>query len=903
MTSAEIRKKFLEYFEKNGHKHVESNSLVPANDPSLLFTNAGMVPFKDLFLGKEKRSYTRAVTCQRCLRASGKHNDLENVGYTTRHHTFFEMLGNFSFGDYFKKEAIHFAWDFLTGDREDGKLGIPSEYLVVTVHKKDSEAEKYWQEEFKISGKYPEGKIMHCGDKDNFWAMGETGPCGYCSEIFYDHDADGKLGLKGGKPGESEDTGDRYVEIWNLVFMQFERDNKGLLTPLPKPSVDTGMGLERITAVMQGKYDNYDTAEFVALTSQVEHQCCKLIEESKRTPEVMEELSIAKRVVADHIRAAVFLIADGILPSNEGRGYVLRGIIRRAAYHLYMVGVRQPCLAAGKGWFADTVVNTIGMKKVYPELKLDQKLPEIEKIITREEKQFLETLDRGVKILDQELETLEKKKIKIIPGLVAFNLHDTYGFPIILTTEIAKKRGFTVDQAGFEMEMEKQRKRSRAASKFVNKDELKINISGETKFIGYETTSATSKISALLHSDGNPTETLQDGSHGIVILTETPFYAESGGQVGDTGILCSEDNAEFTVTNTKKHGNVILHFGSVTRGNIHNKTNVKAQVDEMRRQSTKLNHSAAHLLHSALHKVLGEHATQRGSLVDAEKLRFDFAHSSALSIKEINAIEDLVNAKIRVNTEVKTTVKTLEEAKKDGAIALFGERYGEEVRVVTTKDSKELCGGTHVTHTGDIGLFKIQSESGVAAGIRRIEALTGQAALDYTRQTENELKALISLLKVNRDQACNKLEQLFNEKRNLEKELTHLKSKAAANQGEDLANQAQKISGINVLAAKVDITDSNALRTLMDQLKQTLDPAVILLAAVKDDKIQLLVGVSKNISNKFHAGNLLQHIIKQVGGSGGGRPDMAQGGAAASKENKKKLERLLDMVKDWIIKT
>ncbi|MFA6409776.1 MAG: alanine--tRNA ligase [Gammaproteobacteria bacterium] len=895
MTSAEIRKKFLEYFEKNGHKHIESSSLVPANDPTLLFTNAGMVPFKDVFLGKEKRSYDRAVTCQRCVRASGKHNDLENVGYTTRHHTFFEMLGNFSFGDYFKKEAIHYAWDFLTN-----VLEIPSERLVVTIHQKDDEAAELWAKEFKSSNKFPQGGIekgfIRCGDKDNFWAMGETGPCGYCSEIFYDHDPNGTLGLTGGKPGEPDEGGDRYVEIWNLVFMQFERNSKGVMTPLPKPSVDTGMGLERITAVMQGKHDNYNTAEFFALTSEVENQCCKLIKESERTPEVMEELSIAKRVVADHIRAAVFLIADGILPSNEGRGYVLRGIIRRAAYHLYMVGVRQPCLAAGKGWFADAVVNTIGMKKVYPELELAKKLPGIEKIITREEKQFLETLDRGVKILDQELEILEHKKIKIIPGLVAFNLHDTYGFPIILTTEIAKKRGFTVDQAGFETEMEKQRERSRAASKFGNKDDLEINISGETKFIGYETTSATSEIRALLHSDGKPTENLQAGSHGIIILKETPFYAESGGQVGDTGILRGEDNAEFTVTDTKKHGTLILHFGSVTRGNFHNKTEVNAQVDEMRRQAIKLNHSAAHLLHSTLHKVLGEHASQRGSLVDAEKLRFDFAHSSALSIEEINTIEDLVNAKIRANSEVKTTVKTLEEAKKDGAIALFGEKYGEEVRVVTMKDAKELCGGTHVMRTGDIGLFKIQSESGVAAGIRRIEALTGQNALDWVRKNAEELKSLYSLLKVNCGQACEKLEQLFDEKRNLEKELTNLKGKAAMSQGENLANQSQKISGVNVLAAKVDITDSNALRTLMDQLKQKIDPAVILLAAVNSDKIQLLAGVSKSISNKFHAGNLLQHIAKQVGGSGGGRPDLAQGGGT----DVGALDAALKLVGEWV---
>ncbi|OGT07761.1 MAG: alanine--tRNA ligase [Gammaproteobacteria bacterium GWE2_37_16] len=962
MQSSAIRTKFLEYFEKNGHTIIPSSSLVPVNDPTLLFTNAGMVQFKDVFLGKEQlrdkngEIVTRAVTCQRCLRAGGKHNDLENVGYTTRHHTFFEMLGNFSFGDYFKKEAIHYAWDFLTNE-----LGIPSERLLVTVHEKDKEAEKLWGEEFSKSNKHPQSAIIHCGDKDNFWSMGDTGPCGYCSEIFYDHDPDGKLGLKGGKPGAPDEGGERYVEIWNLVFMQFYRDNKSNLTPLPKPSVDTGMGLERIAAVMQRKspesksteicnikneiwsgniseeydlnsespsnleiYDNYDIDIFKKLIDNFNAIVSADSDEKiqrKIKNNNSNDFIIAKRIVVDHIRSAVFLIADGLLPSNEGRGYVLRSIIRRAIYYLYKVGLYRnrffPYFApmsgtviALMGGMPHQAINAKDCINVYPELELEAKADNIRSIIANEEKPFVETLERGEKILNQELDNLEKKGIKIIPGVIAFNLHDTYGFPIVLTMEIAKKRDFMVDLIEFEAEMEKQRERSRAASKFGVTKGFSGTYGGVTEFVGYEKTTCNTNIHMLFSTDQTlpakpgtssaaPENNLQENEHGIVILNQTPFYAESGGQVGDIGKISFNENCCFIVSNTTKYGTLYLHHGKMTKGSFSIGNHVKAEINEENRTAIKLNHSSAHLLHRALQEVLGDHATQRGSLVDAKKLRFDFAHFSALTTEELHKIESIVNAQIRANLIVKTTIMSLEEAKKAGAVALFGEKYGDKVRVVKMGDfSSELCGGTHVNQTGEIGILQITSESGVASGIRRIEAITGANALEWITQNTTELKKAAELLNTNIDQVCVKLQHGFTEKRALEKELTQIKTALASNKGNDLVSQAQKIGGINVLAAKIENVDSKTLRQTLDTLKEKLQPAVVFLATVNADKIQLVAGVSKDICAKFKANELLQYVAKQVDGTGGGRPDMAQGGGT----NVANLDMALQSVAGYVNK-
>lgn len=876
LKTAEIRQKFIDYFVQNvqqKHVHVPSSSLIPANDPTLLFTNAGMVQFKDVFTGKETREYKRAVSCQRCVRAGGKHNDLENVGYTTRHHTFFEMLGNFSFGDYFKKEAIHFAWDFLTN-----VLAIPSDHLIITVHKNDTEAEKLWQEEFAISGKKPQCAIIKCGDKDNFWAMGDTGPCGYCSEIFYDHDFDGSRKLSGGKPGEPNEGGDRYVEIWNLVFMQFIRDNSGNLTPLPKPSVDTGMGLERIAAVMQGVYDNYDIDIFVALIDNV-----KLLEINNHVNIDKQKLKIASRVVADHIRAIVFLIADGVLPSNEGRGFVLRSIIRRAVYYLYSIGVRQPCLAAGKGWFADTLVNTIKIGDAYPELNLPDKLPEISEIIKREETQFLEIIERGLKILNENLATL---KNKIIPGTLVFTLHDTYGFPAILTKDIARERGFTIDEKGFAKAMEKQRQTSRAASKFTQEMQLKLPTNQDTKFLGYEKNSCQAKIIAIFNSETgiDPITNLNNGESGILILDQTPFYAESGGQVGDSGEIFLDDQAIFIVQDTKKSGSLFLHFGKISKGNFAPNNIVTAEIDIDRRLAIMRNHSAAHLLHNALHNVLGTHALQRGSFVDDKRLRFDFTNFNAVSANELKTIEKLVNQNIRTNLPVTTEIKSLAEAKKAGVIALFGEKYGDKVRVVKMGEvSQELCGGTHVKNTSEIGLFKIIAESGIASGVRRIEAVTADNALEFIEQKELEL-----LEKINQNERLVKLK---------DKEISELKTKLANAQSGDLASKAINVNGIKLLTAILPDADNKMLRDNLDKLKQQLDKAVIVLATVQNNKIQLVVGVTKNCTDKINANELLKFIAPQIDGSGGGRADMAQGGGTKIENLELALNSVIDFVK------
>lgn len=857
-TTSEIRQAFLDYFERQGHTAVASSSLIPNNDPTLFFTNAGMVQFKSLFLGEEKRKYTRAVTVQRCMRASGKHNDLENVGYTTRHHTFFEMLGNFSFGDYFKSEAIHYAWEFLTKE-----LGIDPKKLWITVHEKDKETEALWQEEFKKTNSQAQG-LSYCGDKDNFWAMGDTGPCGYCSEIFYDHGEH----LPGGTPG-GDDDGERYVEIWNLVFMQFERDAGGNLIPLPKPSIDTGMGLERIAAVMQGVHDNYFIDVFVELHNKF---IGALKTKFNIAPEILnsEEARIASRVVADHIRATVFLIAEGVVPSNEKTGYVLRSIIRRAVYYLYRLGLRQPF------FFQLVQPLVVIFDDVYPEVQLAKLQKHIASIIEQEEIKFLDTLDRGLKILESEI---AKLKSNIIPGEVAFNLHDTYGLPIILTGEIARKRGLGLDQVGFEVVMEKQRETSRATGKAALTSTLKLAVTGSTEFVGYTQNSCSTKICEIFKKDGALANDLLLGEDGIIVLETAPFYAESGGQVGDSGQIHS-DVGTFIVQDTKKHGAVYLHYGYMIRGSLVLQDKVTAEIDAKRRQAIRLNHSTTHLLHNGLYMVLGEHAVQRGSFVDNKRLRFDFSHSSPLTDEDLSAIERIVNANIRANLEVHTTVKSLEEAKNDGVIALFGEKYGEEVRVVTMGDvSKELCGGTHVNYTGEIGLFKIISEAGIASGMRRIEAVTGENALARVERLEVELKKASQLLGTGLEQVVGKIQQVLEERSLQEKELSDLQQEVIKGKSQELINKAVDVAGISVLSIELSKVDGKALRQMVDLLKQQLQMAVVVLAVVgSDNKVQLVVGVTSDITSKVKANELLQYITEQLDGSGGGRADMAQGG-------------------------
>lgn len=859
ITSAQIRQAFLDYFKEHGHAVVSSSSLLPAGDPTLLFTNSGMMQFKSVFLGQEKRANNRAVTVQRCIRASGKHNDLENVGYTNRHHTFFEMLGNFSFGDYFKKEAIHYAWEFLTQ-----VLGIEPQKLWITIHEKDKETEKLWQEEFTNTNAQAQG-LSYCGDKDNFWAMGDTGPCGYCSEIFYDHGAH----LPGDPPG-GKFEGERYVEIWNLVFMQFERDKAGNLTPLPKPSIDTGMGLERITAVMQDVYDNYKTDDFVQMNNYFTHI---LKDRFQIDPDGLKsaEANIAARVIADHIRSSVFLIAEGIMPSNERAGYVLRSIIRRASYYLYRLGVRQPFFFE----FTYPLLKILG--DVYPELQLDKKQDQVACAIQQEEIKFLDTLDRGVKILDQEIVKLTNN---IIPGSVIFNLHDTYGFPAILTAEIARARNLLCDQAGFDIAMSAQREASRSASKF-SANKLKLDVIGTTEFTGYEQSKSKGKIIGIFTKDGAKIEFLSHNQEGIIILDKTCFYAESGGQIGDSGEIYSQDSSDFfVVTDTQKYGAIFLHYGYVASGSFSLKTTVVAEVNQAQRQATTISHSATHLLHTALGMILGNHAMQRGSSVDDKKLRFDFTHTSALTETELYDIELIVNSQIRANLTVDTEIKSLEDAKKDNVFALFGEKYGDEVRVVKMGDfSRELCGGTHVGRTGDIGLFKITCETSVAAGVRRIEGVTGNNALNFIYEISRQLKELGQLLGVGNALISGKINQLLEDKTKQEQELIGLKKEKATNASQSLINQAICIGDFQLLSVKIDNTDIKELRVALDTLKQSLKSAVIVLGTITADcKVQLIVGVTANLVDKFKANELLQYLVKQVDGSGGGRADMAQGG-------------------------
>ncbi len=852
MKSAEIREAFLRFFEEQGHTRVASSSLIPNNDPTLLFTNAGMNQFKDCFLGAEKRAYTRAVSSQKCVRAGGKHNDLENVGYTARHHTFFEMLGNFSFGDYFKRDAITFAWNFLTSDKW---LNLPKEKLWVTVYASDDEAYDIWTKEVGV----PAERMVRIGDNkgapyasDNFWTMGDTGPCGPCTEIFYDHGAD----IWGGPPGSPEEDGDRYIEIWNNVFMQFNRTADGVLHPLPAPSVDTGMGLERISAVMQHVHSNYEIDLFQNL----------LIAAAKAIG-CSNDGQASLKVVADHIRSCGFLIADGVLPSNEGRGYVLRRIIRRACRHGNKLG------AKGSFFYQIVAALVAEMGEAFPELKSQQ--AHIERVLKAEEEQFAKTLEQGLRILEQDLAQL---KGNVVPGDVVFKLYDTYGFPMDLTADIARERELTIDEAGFEREMDAQRERARSASAFGMDYNSLVKVDTATDFVGYSATEGQGKVIAL-YKDGQAVDQLGEGEQGVVVLDRTPFYAESGGQVGDCGYLQS-GAVRFDVQDTTKTGGAFLHHGVVSSGALVIGSPVEAKVDAEVQHATSLNHSATHLLHEALRQVLGEHVQQKGSLVDSQRLRFDFSHFEAVTPAQIKALEDIVNREVRKNTPVETEVTDIETAKRKGAMALFGEKYGDTVRVLSMGGdfSVELCGGIHAKRTGDISLFKIISEGGVASGVRRIEAVTGAAALAYLNAAEEQVKEAAQLVKGNRDNLIDKLSAVLERNRQLEKQLEQLQAKAASAAGDDLSNAAVEVKGAKVLAARLDGQDGKALLALVDQLKNKLGHAVILLGSEHEGKVVLVAGVTKDLSSQLKAGDLMKQAAAAVGGKGGGRPDMAQGG-------------------------
>ncbi|CAI3789253.1 Alanine--tRNA ligase [Pseudomonas sp. MM227] len=852
MKSAEIREAFLRFFEEQGHTRVASSSLIPGNDPTLLFTNAGMNQFKDCFLGQEKRAYTRAVSSQKCVRAGGKHNDLENVGYTARHHTFFEMLGNFSFGDYFKRDAITYAWTFLTSELW---LNLPKEKLWVTVYASDDEAYDIWTKEIGV----PAERMVRIGDNkgapyasDNFWTMGDTGPCGPCTEIFYDHGAD----IWGGPPGSPEEDGDRYIEIWNNVFMQFNRTADGVLHPLPAPSVDTGMGLERVSAVLQHVNSNYEIDLFQSL-----------LDASASAIGCANQGQASLKVVADHIRSCGFLIADGVLPSNEGRGYVLRRIIRRACRHGNKLG------AQGSFFYQIVAALVAEMGDAFPELKGQQ--AHIERVLKAEEEQFAKTLEQGLKILEQDLAEL---KGSVVPGDVVFKLYDTYGFPMDLTGDIARERELTLDEAGFEREMNAQRERARSASSFGMDYNSLIKVDVPTVFLGYDATHGNGKVVAL-YKDGAAVDVLREGEEGVVILDQTPFYGESGGQVGDRGYLLA-GGSRFDVRDTTKTSGAFLHHGVAVLSDLAVGAEVSAVVDQTLQQATGLNHSATHLLHAALRQVLGDHVQQKGSLVDSQRLRFDFSHFESIKPEQIKALEDIVNAEIRKNTPVQTEEMPIDEARKKGAMALFGEKYGDTVRVLTMGGdfSVELCGGIHAKRTGDIGLLKITSEGGVASGVRRIEAVTGATALNYLNQAEEQLKEAAQLVKGSRDNLIDKLAAVIERNRALEKQLEQLQAKAASAAGDDLSSSAVEVKGVKVLAARIDGQDGKALLALVDQLKNKLGQAVILLGGVHDDKVVLVSGVTKELTARLKAGDLMKQAATAVGGKGGGRPDMAQGG-------------------------
>ena len=844
MKSSEIRKEFLDFFASKGHETVASSSLVPGNDPSLLFTNAGMVQFKDVFLGNESRSYHRATSSQRCVRAGGKHNDLENVGYTARHHTFFEMLGNFSFGDYFKRDAIAYAWEFLTE-----VMQIPADKLWVTVFEEDDDAEKIWLNDIGIN---PE-RCLRIGAKDNFWSMGDTGPCGPCTEIFYDHGAH----IPGGPPGSPDEDGDRYVEIWNLVFMQYNRSADGSLKDLPKPSVDTGMGLERLAAVQQHVTNNYDIDLF-------KH----LIEAASKVTgcDTLDNKSL--RVIADHIRSTSFLITDGVVPSNEGRGYVLRRIIRRAVRHGHMLGT--------EGAFFYKLVAPLveEMGEAYPELASAQK--NIESVIKAEEERFAETLETGMGILNLAIEEMQGD---VIDGTTAFRLYDTYGFPFDLTADIAREKNLTVDKQGFDEEMEKQRERARSSSAFASVETSQIQTDSNTDFTGYSHLNGDSNIAAIFQGTA-AVNAINEGDKAVIILDKTPFYAESGGQAGDSGYLQS-GSAIFDIEDTQKvNGKAFAHIGRLRKGKLKQGSPVFVEVNRDKRQATALNHSATHLMHAALKSVLGDHVEQKGSLVNDQHLRFDFSHFSAVTDEEIKQIEDLVNSEIRANREVITSVMAIDEAKEAGAVALFGEKYGNEVRVVKMGDfSMELCGGTHIARTGDAGLFVIRSESGVAAGVRRIEALTGNAAMQYFAERLATLGKITAMVKGNNSNTEIKVQSLLDKVRELEKENNRLNDKLASSSGDDLASSVVDVQGIPVIASVMQNANADSMRKTVDQLREKLGSVVVVLGAAEGDKVSFVAGVSADLIKQVHAGNLIRSVAEIAGGRGGGRPDMAQAGA------------------------
>ncbi|MDP6651398.1 MAG: alanine--tRNA ligase [Gammaproteobacteria bacterium] len=862
MNSTEIRQKFLGFFAARDHEIVPSSPLVPGNDPTLLFTNAGMVQFKDAFLGDEVRACPRATSSQRCVRAGGKHNDLENVGYTSRHHTFFEMLGNFSFGDYFKREAIQYAWEFLTVD-----LGLPAEKLWITVFQDDDEAAAIWLDEIKVD---PE-RFSRLGEKDNFWAMGDTGPCGPCSEIFYDHGPD----VAGGPPGSPDEDGDRYIEIWNLVFMQFERKADGSMTPLPKPSVDTGAGLERLAAVLQNVHSNYETDLFQGLIRDI----------SQITgTENLNNNSLW--VIADHIRSCAFLVVDGIVPSKEGRGYVLRRIVRRAVRHGYQLGV--------KDIFFYKLVASLArvMGSAYPELIERQAL--VEKVLAEEEQQFARTLENGMVILDKAIKDLQGDTI---PGETVFKLYDTYGFPVDLTADVAREHELKLNMHGFEQAMAVQQNQAREASRFAAVEKLEIDPAIATEFIGYDALQGSSSIIALFSTDGTSLEEVEAGQEALLLLDVTPFYGESGGQIGDQGVL-QGSAARFDVVDTKKQGNAVIHRGSLAEGALKIGDQVSAQVADENRSATTLNHSATHLMHAALRTVLGEHVTQKGSLVDTDRLRFDFSHPSPLTEAELKQIEERVNFQILANSSVEKEIMPIADAQKKGALALFGEKYGDEVRVVSMggEYSVEFCGGCHVNRTGDIGLFKIASETGISAGVRRVEAVTGMGALALVAKQEQTLKQLMEIVKSGADELADKVQALAASNRSLEKQLEQLKARLAASAGDDLSSQAVEINGIKLLIAKVDGFNPKSLRDTADQLKNKLGSSIILLASTADGKVSLVAGVSKDLTDRVKAGELANMVAEQVGGKGGGRPDMAMAGGT----DVSAVSAALDSVQPWL---
>jgi alanyl-tRNA synthetase len=865
MKTAQIRQKFLDFYASKEHTIEPSSSLVPHNDKTLLFVNAGMVPFKDVFSGLEKRPYTRAVSCQRCVRAGGKHNDLENVGYTARHHTFFEMLGNFSFGDYFKREAIQYAWEFLTVE-----LGLPKEKLWVSVFEEDDEAEAIWVNEIG----FPKNRISRCGAKDNFWQMGDTGPCGPSSEIFYDHGEQ----IAGGPPGHADEDGDRYIEIWNLVFTQYDKQEDGYLKPLDAPCVDTGMGLERLAAVLQHKNNNYDTDGFQSLVKSV-------VDLTSKSSGIKQD-NASVRVIADHIRSTAFMIVDGVIPSNEGRGYVLRRIIRRAIRHGHKIGIDKVF------FYKLAPVLALELKQVYPELKLA--LANVEKVLKREEERFAQTLDQGMGILEEAIVNLKDGEID---GETVFKLYDTFGFPVDLTADVARERNLTIDMPGFEAEMTKQRDRARSAGDFKT-TQKGVDITQETEFLGYQQLDNTTSVQALI-KDGELVDFIEAGDHAIIVLVQSSFYAESGGQIGDSGTLSNND-IKFDVNNTQKQKTgAFEHHGSVSNGVIKVGDVLEAKVDVRKRKRIARNHSATHLLHAALRGVLGETVTQKGSLVDSDKLRFDFSHDEIIAKADLDKIEAMVNRRILGNSMVHTDVTDIETAKKKGAMALFGEKYGDTVRVLSMGKndfSVELCGGTHVNQLGDIGLFRITSEGGIAAGVRRIEAMTGYDAYLFDKQIEGSLGAIAQMTKTSNSGAVEKVMQLIKQQKELEKQISIFQKQLANNQGDDLIGQAQEVNGVKLLSTVVKGVSGKDLRDIADKLKDKLGSAVVVLAAVSEDKVSLVAGVTKDLTDKYQAGKILNHVAQQVGGKGGGRPDMAQGGGT----DPSSLGSALASVKDLI---